>query len=291
MLTSAEKEASGKKLQNVFMQLRLACDHPVLFYRPVHRATDEYIINEEVLVNPSGKMLILELMLPALFARGHKVLLFSQFTNMLDILEDWAIGVRDWKVCRIDGAMKQDERREQISTFDNDSGVNLFLLSTRAGGLGINLVAADTVILFDSDWNPQQDLQAQARAHRIGQTKPVIVYRLATANSIEATILDRAEGKRKLEKLVIQKGKFKSLMNASKSGGDRDMEELSNMLLKDETEKFTIKARGDEVISQEDLDRIMDRSQEAYANAADEGPVFKVVETADEGKNSLLSMS
>src|SRR5204862_5050471 len=125
-------------------------------------------------------------------------------------------------LCRIDGGVKQQDRRSQIRDFNEDPNVKLFLLSTRAGGQGINLASADTVILFDSDWNPQQDLQAQDRAHRIGQTNPVIVYRLATKGTVEQTLLEKADGKRRLEKLVIQKGKFKSLVSSNKD----DIEEL-----------------------------------------------------------------
>ena len=106
-------------------------------------------------------MLLLDRLVPALFARGHKILIFSQFKTQLDILEDWAILIRGLKVCRIDGQVKQEDRREQIKAFNTDPEHKLFLLSTRAGGQGINLATADTVILFDSDWNPQQDLQAQ----------------------------------------------------------------------------------------------------------------------------------
>ena len=152
------------------MQLRKAANHPYLFDWPVIPGTDTYLVNKDI-VNVSGKMLLLERLLPALFADDHKVLIFSQFTTMLDIIEDWATQLHEWAVCRIDGAVPQDERQRQIKEFNTEKEVKLFLLSTRAGGLGINLTAADTVIIFDSDWNPQQDLQAQDRAHRIGQTK------------------------------------------------------------------------------------------------------------------------
>ena len=152
------------------MQLRKAANHPYLFDWPVISGTDTYLVDSNI-TNVSGKMLLLERLLPALFADDHKVLIFSQFTTMLDIIEDWAAQVHDWQCCRIDGSVSQDIRQQQIKTFNTDKEVRLFLLSTRAGGLGINLTSADTVIIFDSDWNPQQDLQAQDRAHRIGQTR------------------------------------------------------------------------------------------------------------------------
>jgi len=154
----------------MIMQLRKAANHPYLFDWPVVPGTDIYQVDSNI-VNVSGKMLLLERLLPALFSANHKVLLFSQFTTMLDIIEDWATQVHNWNCCRIDGGVSQDDRQQQIKLFNNDKQFKLFLLSTRAGGLGINLTAADTVIIFDSDWNPQQDLQAQDRAHRIGQTK------------------------------------------------------------------------------------------------------------------------
>jgi ATP-dependent DNA helicase len=164
------KFSGSPNLQNMIMQLRKAANHPYLFDWPVHPDTDIYKVSPD-LTRASGKMLLLERLLSALFERDHKVLIFSQFTTMLDIIQDWAEQLHEWPACRIDGGVPQDERREQIKLFNEDKEVRLFLLSTRAGGLGINLTAADTVIIFDSDWNPQQDLQAQDRAHRIGQTR------------------------------------------------------------------------------------------------------------------------
>jgi ATP-dependent DNA helicase len=162
--------SGSQNLQNMIMQLRKAANHPYLFDWPVVPGTDTYLVDESI-TNVSGKMLVLERLLPALFKDNHKVLIFSQFTTMLDIIEDWASQIHRWECCRIDGGVSQEDRKEQIQLFNTDKKYKLFLLSTRAGGLGINLTAADTVIIYDSDWNPQQDLQAQDRAHRIGQTK------------------------------------------------------------------------------------------------------------------------
>lgn len=147
-------------------------------------------------------MQLLARMLPELKRRGHKVLLFSQMTRMLDLLEDWC-ALQGWKFARLDGSTRQLERQALIAQFSADPEQFVFLLSTRAGGLGINLTAADTVILYDSDWNPQMDLQAQDRAHRLGQTKPVCVFRLVTAQSVESRILSAAASKLKLERLVV----------------------------------------------------------------------------------------
>jgi ATP-dependent DNA helicase len=134
------------------MQLRKVCNHPFLFDWPIDRATNLPVLNNQ-LAAQSGKVLLLDRLLTALFERKHKVLVFSQMTRMLDILEDWATELKGWPICRLDGSVSQEERRQQIAHFnDPQSNVRLFLLSTRAGGLGINLTAADTVVIFDSDW-------------------------------------------------------------------------------------------------------------------------------------------
>jgi len=215
-------------------------------------------------------MLLLDRLVPRLLSKGHKILLFSQFRTQLDILQDWATQLRSWNCCRIDGGVSQAERQAQIKAFNSDSAYKIFLLSTRAGGQGINLTAADTVILYDSDWNPQQDLQAQDRAHRIGQTKPVIVYRLATKGTVEQTLLEKADSKRKLEKLVIQRGKFKSLFdNDTSSTALSEAEELRKILGEDGFELFDVGAgtTPETLLSEQDLDVLTDRSEEAYLRA------------------------
>lgn len=262
------------------MQLRLACDSPHNFYWPW--GDDE--TPDSSLISESGKMLLLERLVPALLEKGHKILIFSQFKTQLDILEDWASLLHGWKVCRIDGQVKQDERHDQITAFSTDVTYKIFLLSTRAGGQGINLAAADTVILFDSDWNPQQDLQAQDRVHRIGQTRPVIVYRLATRGTIEQTLLDKAEGKRRLEKLVIQKGRFRDLLadggsrtngHSNKGKKDDDIEDdsendndLHRLLMRDEFEKYDAHDDPSHLLTDGDLQVLTDRSEDAYRRAA-----------------------
>ncbi|RKP40168.1 SNF2 family N-terminal domain-containing protein [Dimargaris cristalligena] len=288
------RELGAGGLQARMMQLRKLCNHPYLFDYPVDPATGDMAVNDHLIFS-SGKLMLLDRLLPQLFARGHRVLVFSQFTRSLDILESYARDLRGWESCRIDGNVKQEDRRESISRFNTDKSIPLFFLSTRAGGLGINLTAADTVILFDSDWNPQMDLQAQDRVHRIGQTKPVIIYRLITANSIEKAILDRANSKRKLEKLVIHKHKFKghdSLVtpltttsfsspgatSVSKLGAS----ELAEILAGDEHEK---------ILTDTDLARLLDRSDEAYARQTekDVGQVFAAVDSVPDTKNDMLA--
>ena len=140
------------------------------------------------MVKSSGKLMLLDKLLPKLRADGHRVLIFSQFRIMLNILEDY-LDLRGYAYERVDGAVTGKKRQSAIDRFQDPSG-GLFamLLSTRAGGVGITLTQADVVIIYDSDWNPQNDLQAQARSHRIGQTKPVKVYRLLTRKTYETVM-------------------------------------------------------------------------------------------------------
>ncbi|KAK7715146.1 putative ATPase [Diaporthe eres] len=282
-LELAKKEISRKKLGNDLMQLRLTCNSPHNFYHAWENAEDI----DESIVTSSGKMLLLDRLLPALFERGSKVLIFSQFSTQLDILWDYCAELRGWKTCRISGNVSLADRQAQIEDFNTDPECKVFILTTRAGGQGINLASADTVILFDSDWNPQQDLQAQDRAHRIGQKRPVIVYRLATKGTVEEELLMSADAKRRLEKLVIQKGSFKKLRQKKDFNEEMSEETLRSLLLKDgEVFKFS----GDKtVISDTDLDTLCDRSDAAYDRAAagaGNAAGFKVVET---GANGLVT--
>jgi ATP-dependent DNA helicase len=190
-----------------------------------------------------------------------------------------------------DGSIAQTDRQQQILDFnDTSSKTSIFLLSTRAGGQGINLTAADTVLLFDSDWNPQQDLQAQDRAHRIGQTRPVIVYRFATKGTVEEMLLEKADSKRRLEKLVIQKGRFRNL----KAGGDAaDFSELQALLSRDDGEHIDITS-GKSLLTDADLAILTDRSPEAFVRAEKgldtAGDFFKAVQTDQNGNGLLKSL-
>lgn len=271
------------------MQMRLACNTPHLFFWPW--STDSEI--DSTLITASGKISLLERLVPPLLSSGHKIIIFSQFSKQLDILQDWANILHSWPCFRIDGSVKSDDRQSQIEAFNSDPECRIFLLSTRAGGLGINLTAADTVILFDSDWNPQQDLQAQDRAHRIGQTKPVIIYRLASKGTVEESLLDKAYGKRRLEKLVIQKDKFRSLPGTKQLqqrdqtktiAADNDHAiDIDWILQNDDFENYEPLAEGEEVLSDEDLRILMDRSEAAFLKAEKgmgiEGDKFRTVET------------
>eukprot|EP01062_Namystynia_karyoxenos_P066283 TRINITY_DN60245_c0_g1_i1.p1 TRINITY_DN60245_c0_g1~~TRINITY_DN60245_c0_g1_i1.p1 ORF type:complete len:1214 (+),score=488.41 TRINITY_DN60245_c0_g1_i1:120-3761(+) len=197
---------SRHRLMNILMQLRKAASHPFLFGVPDINKKEE----QRQLVQNSGKMIVLDKLLAKLFAEPpqtrQKVLIFSQFTSILDLLED-LMELRGYQYCRIDGSTSSCDRDLQMNDFNNpQTDKQVFMLSTRAGGLGINLQAASVVVLFDSDWNPQADLQAQDRAHRIGQTRPVTIYRLISEPSVEQKIYERALKKLYLDAVIVQQG-------------------------------------------------------------------------------------
>ena len=207
--------ASGRTaVLNIVMQLRKCAGHPYLFPGVEDRTLPPL---GEHLVENCGKLVLLDKLLVRLKELGHRVLLFTQMTRILDILEDYLV-MRGFKYCRIDGNTSYEDREERINSYNApESEMFLFLLSTRAGGLGINLQTADTVVLYDSDWNPQADLQAQDRAHRIGQKKEVQIFRLVTEHTIEEKIVERAQQKLKLDAMVVQSGRLKEKDKLSSS--------------------------------------------------------------------------
>ncbi|EDO19437.1 hypothetical protein Kpol_1002p85 [Vanderwaltozyma polyspora DSM 70294] len=195
---------SKTRLLNIVMQLRKCSNHPYLFDGA--EPGPPYTTDEHLVYN-SEKLLVLDKLLKKLKAEGSRVLIFSQMSRILDILEDYCY-FRGYEYCRIDGSTAHEDRIQAIDDYNApDSNKFLFLLTTRAGGLGINLTSADVVVLYDSDWNPQADLQAMDRAHRIGQKKQVKVFRLVTDNSVEEKILERATQKLRLDQLVIQQNR------------------------------------------------------------------------------------
>ncbi|KAF9108910.1 hypothetical protein BGX27_008183 [Mortierella sp. AM989] len=201
----SNKREGKTRLLNIVMQLRKCCNHPYLFDGaepgPPY-TTDQHIIDN------AGKMVVLDKLLKRMKEQGSRVLLFSQMSRVLDILEDYCV-FRGYEYCRIDGQTNHEDRVSAIDEYNKPgSSKFIFLLTTRAGGLGINLVTADIVVLYDSDWNPQVDLQAQDRAHRIGQKKQVYVFRFVTENGIEEKVLERAAQKLRLDQLVIQQGRM-----------------------------------------------------------------------------------
>lgn len=209
--TALNQGTKGQKqsLLNIMMELKKASNHPFMFPNAESRILQGSTRREDALralITSSGKMMLLDQLLAKLKNDGHRVLIFSQMVRMLDILADY-MDARGFSYQRLDGTIAAGPRRLSIEHFNApDSTDFAFLLSTRAGGLGINLMTADTVILFDSDWNPQADLQAMARAHRIGQTKPVSVYRLVSKDTVEEEVIERARNKLLLEFITIQRG-------------------------------------------------------------------------------------
>ena len=189
---------------SLIMDLRKTAIHPYLF---PEMDTEESDYGEHLITN-SGKFLILDKMLDKFVVKGDsKVLVFSQFTSVLNIAEDF-LSWRQLEFLRIDGMTLQEDRVSFMEEFNKpDTKKKIFLLSTRAGGLGINLVASNIVIFLDSDWNPQMDLQAMDRAHRIGQKKPVFVYRLISKNTVDELIIEKQTIKIKLDYLIIERGR------------------------------------------------------------------------------------
>ncbi|SCU91552.1 LAME_0E12948g1_1 [Lachancea meyersii CBS 8951] len=211
------KREGSTRLLNIVMQLRKCCNHPYLFEGA--EPGPPYTTDEHLIFN-AGKMIVLDKLLRKKREAGSRVLIFSQMSRVLDILEDYCF-FRDYDYCRIDGSTSHEERIEAIDQFNEpESSKFIFLLTTRAGGLGINLVTADTVVLYDSDWNPQADLQAMDRAHRIGQKKQVHVYRFVTENAIEEKVIERAAQKLRLDQLVIQQGVGKKSSSIGSSKGE-----------------------------------------------------------------------
>ncbi|KZL79518.1 snf2 family domain-containing protein [Colletotrichum incanum] len=154
-----------------------------------------------------GKLQALDKLLRKLQAGGHRALIFTQMTKVLDILEQF-LNIHGHKYLRLDGATKIEQRQILTDRFNHDPRILCFILSTRSGGLGINLTGADTVIFYDQDWNPAMDKQCQDRCHRIGQTRDVHIYRLVSEHTIEANILRKASQKQMLDDVVIQEGSF-----------------------------------------------------------------------------------
>merc|ERR1712012_445153 len=256
MLTEGKGDKKGggggaKALMNTIMQLRKLCNHPFMFQHIEESYARHVGMPGDVVTGPdlyrsSGKFELLDRIFPKMKRSGHRILLFCQMTQLMTILEDY-LNWRGHKYLRLDGTTKSDERGEMLALFnDPKSEYFIFLLSTRAGGLGLNLQTADTVIIFDSDWNPHQDLQAQDSAHRIGQKNEVKVLRLMTINSVEERILAAARYKLNMDEKVIQAGRF----NNTSSGNER--RELLQSILRadDQDEDEEDEAPDDETINQ-----------------------------------------
>uniref|UniRef100_A0A3P9D0C4 SWI/SNF related BAF chromatin remodeling complex subunit ATPase 2 n=1 Tax=Maylandia zebra TaxID=106582 RepID=A0A3P9D0C4_9CICH len=259
----SEKDKKGKggakTLMNTIMQLKKICNHPYMFQHieesfAEHLGYPNGIISGPDLYRASGKFELLDRILPKLQATNHRVLLFCQMTTLMTIMEDY-FGYRNFQYLRLDGTTKSEDRAALLKKFNEEgSQYFIFLLSTRAGGLGLNLQAADTVVIFDSDWNPHQDLQAQDRAHRIGQQNEVRVLRLCTVNSVEEKILAAAKYKLNVDQKVIQAGMFDQ-----KSSGHERRVFLQAILEHEEQNE-----EEDEVPDDETLNQMIARNEDEF---------------------------
>jgi len=250
-LIGKDDNVTSEQVNNALMQLRKIALHPYLFQEAYER--------DENLFRSSGKVEALDRILPKLLRFKHKVLIFSQFTSVLDVLEDYL----QWKKItsvRLDGQVSHDQRRENMQRFQTDPKLSVFLLSARAGGLGLNLQAADTVILFDIDWNPQNDKQAIARVHRVGQKNEVRVVRLVTDSKVERHMEQRCQEKLEMEQKIMGAGMFRRQASA-----DQRRQALRAVLGMEEAGNATASAQASgaaDLTSPEDLSKQLARSEE-----------------------------
>ncbi|KAK7152198.1 hypothetical protein R3I94_008501 [Phoxinus phoxinus] len=270
---------SSSGFLNIVMELKKCCNHGFLIKHPEENENDKVQEHLQCLVRGSGKLVLLDKLLTRLRERGNRVLIFSQMVRMLDILADY-LAMKRYPFQRLDGSIKGEIRKQALDHFNAEGSEDFcFLLSTRAGGLGINLASADTVVIFDSDWNPQNDLQAQARAHRIGQKKQVNIYRLVTKNTVEEDIIERAKKKMVLDHLVIQRmdttGRTVLDNNSANSNSNPFNKEELTAILKFGAEDLFKEPEGEESEPQEmDIDEILrlaeTRESDQGSSATDE---------------------
>ncbi|KFA79390.1 hypothetical protein S40288_06081 [Stachybotrys chartarum IBT 40288] len=249
-------------LNNILMQLRKCLCHPFMYSEAIEERHHDQAVLHRNLVEASAKLLLLEIMLPKLKERGHRVLIFSQFLMQLDIIEDFLTGL-GYDFRRLDGQISSLEKQRRIDAFNApDSPIFAFLLSTRAGGVGINLATADTVIIMDPDFNPHQDIQALSRAHRIGQKQKVLCFQLVTKDSVEEKIMQVGRKKMALDHALIES------MDDNELAGD-DLESIlkhgAQALFDDDYQKHAIRYDSASV------DKLLDRSQIEQTKQDDEG--------------------
>ncbi|KAI3461152.1 hypothetical protein Pfo_017815 [Paulownia fortunei] len=257
-------------LLNIVVELKKCCNHPFLFESADHGyGGDTNFLGStkmERIILSSGKLVILDKLLNRLHETNHRVLIFSQMVRMLDLLAEY-LSLKGFQFQRLDGSTKAELRQQAMDHFNAPGSEDFcFLLSTRAGGLGINLATADTVIIFDSDWNPQNDLQAMSRAHRIGQQEVVNIYRFVTSKSVEEDILERAKKKMVLDHLVIQKLNAEGRLEKkeTKKGSSFDKNELSAILRFGAEELFKEDKNDEESkkrLLSMDIDEILERAE------------------------------
>ena len=268
-LTKSGKAKSHRcSFINILMELQKCCNHAHLTVS-VDDEKEKREIKLQQILKGSGKMMLLDKLLKRMKEKGHRVLIFSQMVRMLDIISDY-LELKKWQHQRLDGSIKREERQIALDHFNADNSTDFcFLLSTKAGGLGINLATADTVVIYDSDWNPQNDLQAQARAHRIGQKRQVNIYRLVTKNSIEVNIIERAKRKMVLDHLVIQRMDTTGRTVLSNSEGGQSVQvpfskdELDALLKFGAEEIFRGDLEQDRRLEEMDIDAIITQAETA----------------------------
>jgi chromodomain-helicase-DNA-binding protein 4 len=253
------KSGAQTSLLNVMMELKKVANHPYLLPAASEEApiASNGLFEIKAMTQACGKLVLMSKMLRKLKDQGHRVLLFSQMTKMLDLLEDFLDG-EGYKYERIDGSITGALRQEAIDRFNAEGAEQFcFLLSTRAGGLGINLYTADTVIIYDSDWNPHNDIQAFSRAHRIGQKNKVMIYRFVTRNTVEERVTQVAKKKMMLTHLVVQPG-----LNGNKSNLSK--KEIDDILRFGTEELFNQgDDEGDDIVYDDAaVEALLDRSQE-----------------------------
>ncbi|KAJ3491952.1 hypothetical protein NLG97_g5496 [Lecanicillium saksenae] len=254
------KRTERGSLNNILMQLRKCLCHPFMYSENIEERHHDPTIMFRNLIEASAKLLLLEIMLPKLKERGHRVLIFSQFLQQLDIIEDFLSGI-GYEYRRLDGGMSSLEKQKRIDAFNEpDSPLFAFLLSTRAGGVGINLATADTVIIMDPDFNPHQDLQALSRAHRIGQKNKVLCFQFMTKDSVEERIVQVGRSKMALDHALIE-----SMDDDELEGADLEsiLKHGAAALFNDDHQKAKIEYTPAMV------DSLLDRSQIEQANVGE----------------------
>lgn len=250
-----EGNTSKLSMNNILMSLRLVCDHPDLFYgRSDNLVTSDEEFDTSFLKN-SNKLRFLDRVFPTLLAKGHKMLIFTQFVMMLDIVESYLIH-KGYDYHRLDGTTKQNERQKIIDSF-NSGASKIFILSTRAGGLGINLTSSDTIIFLDSDYNPYQDIQAFCRAYRIGQKNNVVVYRLVSKYTVEEKIVENAAKKLMLGELVVNPTEGATKLNSG------TVESILRYGAKELFEKTVEEAQDEEDLSEEKIEELLNRESKS----------------------------
>ena len=301
VLLDGAKSKNVPQLRNLCMELRKVCNHPFLCdgleedyggkrMKAIELAAEKAAAlavekgeatppaptpptQLDLLTGSSGKMTLIAKLLPRLKSQGKKVLIFSQFTIVLDLLEDY-LQMMSYDFERLDGSTSQQDRQQGIDRFNKDGQGFVYLLSTRAGGMGITLTAADTAIIYDSDWNPQNDLQAMARCHRIGQTKEVKVYRLVTKATYEQSLFETSAKKYGLDEAVLGRGDDSSFGNKTSSAKD-DANKI-NRLLKYGVHGALRDSSGEEAakFANEDIDSILNNRAEHRAIGERKGNTF-----------------